>query len=225
MVAWYDSEPSRAQLRYLKNLGYVEPVPESMAEASAAIDEMLDSGDSAAAYREILAERQERQALFGGKSSGDDQPFFLPDDPPRYARQRRPSLIVTLVAAPFIAFAYSAAAIFWLLSRVIAGAGWITLRVAGLIVWILSRFGLLAGRSVVMAAQAGRDQVIPWIGAQDWRSMATGCRAQLAAVARRVDGLLASASGDDRALFYILRFATAAAFAIAFFAAALFAFH
>jgi hypothetical protein len=65
-----------------------------------------------------------------------------------------------------------------------------------------------------VTVQAGREKVIPWIGARDWRSMAAGCRTQAVAAVRQVDGLLSHASGDDRFLLLILRFATAAGAAI-----------
>ncbi len=45
--------------------------------------------------------------------------------------------------------------------------------------------------------------------------MANGCRTQIVSAAKRVDWVLAGASGDDRTLHQILRFATASAGAIA----------
>src|SRR5260221_6916984 len=55
------NEPSRAQLRYLKNLGYDGPPPLSKGEASAAIDEMLSSKDPGAAQRAIVDERRQAE--------------------------------------------------------------------------------------------------------------------------------------------------------------------
>src|SRR5690242_13364123 len=117
MIAWYDKPASRAQIRYLKNLGYIEPQPESMAEASAAIDEMLDSGDTERAWREILAERPERATLFEG--TGDSSP-----------KRRRGTPIVAL---PFIIIGSVFAAFFWLLSHLIGAVGWILHRLASLL--------------------------------------------------------------------------------------------
>ena len=107
-------------------------------------------------------------------------------------------------------FSNLAAAVSWPLSRFIALVGWTFSSLAALLIWILSRVGMLAARSAVVTAQAGREKVIPWIGAKDWRSMAAGCRAQAVAALHQVDGLLSHASGNDRFLLFILRFATAA---------------
>lgn len=204
MIPWYDKPPSRAQLRYLKNLGYIEPAPLSMAEASAAIAEMLLTADTAAAYRQILAERHERETLFDKFENHVG-----------YRARHRSSKIVWLLAAPVVAIGNLAAALFWLTSRLIAFAGWTCSSLAAAFIWVLSSVGLLARRSAMMTAQVGREKVIPWIGAQDWRSMAAGCRAQVVASVHQVDGLLLHASGNDRFLLLILRFATAAGAAIA----------
>jgi hypothetical protein len=50
--------PSRAQLRYLKNLGYTGKRPRTKGQASAAIDEMKRSGDSDKAEKAIKKERE-----------------------------------------------------------------------------------------------------------------------------------------------------------------------
>jgi hypothetical protein len=122
MYSYYDKAPSRAQLRYLKNLGYVHSPPDSMAEASAAIDEMLASGSSAAAHREILKERQEREGLFGPDDS-DDPADFVNSHPSTSRRKNEPSFFVLILLAPVMLFAHFAAAVFWSISRIIAFVG------------------------------------------------------------------------------------------------------
>ncbi len=93
--------------------------------------------------------------------------------------------------------------------------GWTVSSLAALLIWILSRVGKLAARSAAVTAQAGRDKVIPWIGAKHWRGMAAGCLAQALAAVLQADGLLSHVSGDDPFPLFILRFATAAGAAIA----------
>ncbi len=152
-------------MRYLANLGYDGESPLSMAEASAALDEMLSSGDSSEAHRQILAERRERSVLFSdGQGAGGSRhlartPNYLLA--PLY-------MVADLAGATLWTFNGLAAGTFWMLSRIIGAVGWIVLRTVGSIVWILSRLGILAGRSATIAVQAGRDKVIPWIGARDW---------------------------------------------------------
>jgi hypothetical protein len=169
-------------------------MPESMAEASAAISEILESSDPARAYHEILEERRERALLFDGDSKV----------------RIRGGQSYSAIGCIFSLFAFLIAAVFWCISRLIAAIGWIFYGCARLLIWTLSRVGLLARRSVSFAANTGREKVIPWIGARDWKSMAIGCRVQIISAARRVDNLLAWASGNDRLLHLILRFATAA---------------
>jgi hypothetical protein len=53
--------PSKKQLGYLKGLGYKGEPPETMGEASAAIEEMLESGDSKKAERAIDRMRREEE--------------------------------------------------------------------------------------------------------------------------------------------------------------------
>jgi hypothetical protein len=184
-----------------------------MAEASAAIDEMLRSNDTAAAYREILVERRERESLFAGFESELV-----------YLAGRGRSVIVQILTSPFVVIGNLAAVLFWLLSRLIASMGWIFSTLAIAIVWVLSHIGLLAGKTVSATVQNGREKVIPWIGAQDWRNMATGCRVQVLAAIRQVDALLSRAAAGDRYLLQILRFATAAGAAIGAVAAAVIVF-
>ncbi len=53
------NRPSAKQIGFLKKLGYDGDPPQTIREASAAIDEMLSSGDSAKAQRAIVRARKE----------------------------------------------------------------------------------------------------------------------------------------------------------------------
>ncbi len=52
---------------------------------------------------------------------------------------------------------------------------------AALLIWVVSRIGMLAARSAAVTAKTRRERVIPWIGARDRHSMVAGCRAHEAA--------------------------------------------
>jgi len=101
MVAWYDNVPSRAQLQYLKNLGYAGKSPQAQAEASAAIEEMLSSGSTAATWEAILEERRERAEFFGDHREYDFDDFDDFDDDER-PRRARPSGIGYLFALVYL---------------------------------------------------------------------------------------------------------------------------
>lgn len=199
----------RGQLTYLQNLGYTEPVPLSLPEASVAIAAMLKTGDSAAAQQAILAERTARQqaataqekARRQAEREGSAQPVGA-------ALNEGSSDGLDLVIGGL------ASAACWIVSRFIALMAWGFSSLAVLLIWLPSQTGLLAALKGAVVVDAGRQKVIPWIGAQDWRSMATGCRVQAIAATRQVDALLVQASRQDRMLLFILRFATAATAAI-----------
>lgn len=204
----FDKPSSHAQLTYLTNLGYTELSPHSMAEGSIAIAEMLKSGDSAAVQKAILAERAARQAP---ATPAKHKPHAEPEEgvqsdeaTSNEASADLPNLLIGVLAA----------AVFWIVSRFIAVLAWVFSSLAILLIWAPSQTGLLAARSSAVKVETGRQKVIPWIGARDWRNMAAGCRVQAIAATRQVDALLVQASRNDRWLLLILRFATAAAAAI-----------
>jgi|GEM_PF-6597940 len=211
MVNEYEKPASGAQVRYLTNLGYVEPASLLMREASIAIAEMLKSGDAGAAHNAILAERTARQQAAAAQQKARRQAD----------REGTPTLVEAapvettpgeqIVGVPEFVMGGLAAVACWIISRFIALLAWLFSTLAILLIWLPSQAGLLAARSAAVKVETGRQKVIPWIGASDWRLMATGCRMQAIAATRQVDALLVQASRGDRWLLLALRFATASA--------------
>jgi hypothetical protein len=201
--------PSRAQLHYLKNLGYTGPAPVTSLEASVAIDALKAGGNSDAAYRAILNERreaiaEERRELEAMERENELQDLQVErdfqEDMAAIEREFGPSprrgptasllgCVFSVIVAPF-------RAAWWTIKNVAYVASLVILAPFQLLGWTLGRGADLTARAAVASAKGtaaasragsefARASAVPWIRARDWKGMATRTAAVTRALAQR----------------------------------------